>query len=103
MISGMIQSLTVSCTPIHFCSKDDGKAASEIACDEMLIIAVQVLCKFTVLVSQQSHSDQSLNGLDTSQMRFWHSGGDFSQLKILMSSMAKVDVQLAIESHQISE
>jgi len=51
-IRGMIRTLSVNCTPILDCSKDDGKTVAETASDEMVMGAVQALCEFSLLVSQ---------------------------------------------------
>jgi len=63
-IRGMIRTLSVNCAPILDCSKDDGKTAVETASDEMVMGAVRALCEFSLLVSQQNHSDLSLTALD---------------------------------------
>jgi len=70
-ICGMIRTLAVNCTPILVCSKDDGKRVGETASNEMVIGAVQVLCKFSLHVSQQNHSDLSLKALDNALKRFY--------------------------------
>jgi len=63
-IRGMIRSLAVNCAPILDCCKDDGKTPAETASDEMVMGAVRALCEFSLLVSQQNHSDLSLTALD---------------------------------------
>jgi len=63
-IRGMIRSLAVNCAPILDCCKDDGKTPAETASDEMVMGAVWALCEFSLLVSQQNHSDLSLTALD---------------------------------------
>jgi hypothetical protein len=64
----MIRTLVVNCAPLLDCSKDDRKTAAENASEEMVMRAVQVLCKFSLLVSQQTHSDLSLTALDDELM-----------------------------------
>jgi hypothetical protein len=56
------------------CSKEDGKTAAETTSDEMVMGAVQALCEFSLLVSQQNHSDRSLKVLDDAQNRFYKKG-----------------------------
>jgi len=51
-IRDIIRTLAVNCAPILECSKDDRKTAVETASDEMVMWAVQALCKFSLLVSQ---------------------------------------------------
>jgi len=63
-IRGMIRTLAVNCAPILDCCKDDGKPVAEKASDEMVMGAVLALCEFSLLVSQQNHSDLSLKALD---------------------------------------
>ena len=63
-IRGMIRSLAVNCPPLLVCSKDDRKAVAQTAFDEMVMGAARSLCQFTLLVSQQNHSDLSLKALD---------------------------------------
>jgi len=102
-IRGMIRTLSVNCTPILDCSKDDGKTAAETASDEMVMGAVRALCEFSLLVSQQNHSDLSLTALDDELKRFYKKKGAFRNQKMLKSAKAKVDEQLATESHQLRE
>jgi len=61
---GMISTLAVNCTPISDCSQDARKTAAETASDEMLMGAVWALCEFSLLVSQQNHSNLSFTALD---------------------------------------
>jgi len=56
----MIRTLAVNCGPILDCSQDAGQTAVGTASDEMVMGAVQALCEFSLLVSQQNHFDQSL-------------------------------------------
>jgi hypothetical protein len=67
-IRGMIRTLVVNCAPLLDYSKDDRKTAAENAYEEMVMRAVRVLCKFSLLVSQQNHSDLSLTALDDELM-----------------------------------
>jgi len=39
--------------------------------DEMVLVALRALCKFSVLVSQHNHSDLSLTALDDALKRFY--------------------------------
>jgi hypothetical protein len=61
---GMIRTMAVNCTEILVCSKDEGKTAAKTASDEMVMGAVWALSEFSLLVSQQIHSDLSLAALD---------------------------------------
>ena len=70
-IRGMIRILAVNCTAILDCSKGDGKTAAQNSSDEMVIGAVQALCQFSLLVSQQNHSVLSLKALDDALKRFY--------------------------------
>jgi len=70
-IWGIIRTLAVNCTPILDCSKDGGKTVVETSSDEMVMGAVQALCEFSLLVSQQNHSALSLTALDDALMRFY--------------------------------
>jgi hypothetical protein len=63
-IRGMIRTLAGNCAPILDCSKDDRQTVAENASDEMVIGGVRALCEFSLLVSQQYHSDLSLEALD---------------------------------------
>jgi len=99
----MIRTLAVNCTPILVCSKDDGKTAAETASDEMVMGAARALCEFSLLVSQQNHSDLSLNALDIALKQFYQKKGVFREQKMLKSVKAKVDDLLATESHQLHE
>jgi hypothetical protein len=99
----MIRTLAVNCAPILDCSKDDGKTPAETASDEMVMGAVRALCEFSLLVSQQNHSDLSLTALDDALKRFYKKKGAFRDQKMSKSAKAKVDEQLATESHQLRE
>jgi len=76
-IRGMIRTLAVNCTPILDCSRDDGKTPAETASDEMVMGAVRALCEFSLLVSQQNHSDLSLTALDDALKQFYKKKGAF--------------------------
>jgi len=52
------------------CSTEDGKTLAEIASDEMVMGAVWALCEFSLLVSQQNHSDLFLTALDIALKQF---------------------------------
>jgi len=67
----------VNCTPISDCSQDAGKTAVETASDEMVMGAVLAPCEFSLLVSQQNHSDRSLTALDNALKQFYKMKGDF--------------------------
>jgi len=95
----MIRTLAVNCAPILDCSKDDGKTAVENASDEMVMGAVRALCEFSLLVSQQNHSDLSLKALDDALKRFYQKKGIFREQKMSKSAKAKVDDLFATESH----
>jgi hypothetical protein len=56
----MIRTLAVNCAPIRDCSQDAGKTVVETASDEMVMGAVQALCEFSILVSQQNDPDLSI-------------------------------------------
>jgi len=99
----MIRTLSVNCSPILDCSKDDGKTAVETESDEMLQGAVQELREFSLLVSQQNHSDLSLTARDDGLNEFYKKKGAFREQKMSKSGKAKVDEQLAMESHQLRE
>jgi tRNA A37 threonylcarbamoyladenosine modification protein TsaB len=71
----MIRTLAVNCTPILDCSKDHGKTAAETASNAIVMGAVQEVCEFSLLVSQQNHSDLSLKALDDALKRFYQKKG----------------------------
>jgi hypothetical protein len=89
----------VNCIPILVCSTDDRKTAAETASDEMVMGAVGALCEFSLLVSQQIHSDLSLKSLDDALKRFYQKKGAFRDQKMSKSAKTKVDDLLAKESH----
>jgi hypothetical protein len=102
-IRGMIRTLAVNCAPILDCSQDDGKTPAETASNEMVMGAVRTLCEFSLLVSQQNHTDLSLTALDDALKRFYKKKGAFRDQKMSKSAKAKVDEQLAKKSHQLQE
>jgi len=95
--------MAVNCTPILDCSKDDRKTEAEKASDEMVMGAVRASCEFSLLVSQQNHSDLSRKALDDALKRFYQKKGIFREQKMSKSVKAKVDNLLATESHQLCE
>ena len=97
----MIRTLAVNCTLILDCTQDTGKTAAENTSNEVAMGAVQVLGEFSLLVSQQSHTDLSLNALDDARKRFYQKKGIFREQKMSNSAKAKVDDLLASESHQL--
>ena len=66
----MIGTLSVNCAPNLDCFKDDRETAAEKALDEIVMGAVWTVCEFSLLVSQQNHSDLSLTALDDALKRF---------------------------------
>jgi len=76
-IRGMIRTLAVTCAPNLDCSQDARKTVAETASDEMVLGAVLALCEFSLLVSQQNHSDLSLKALDDALKRFYQKKGIF--------------------------
>jgi len=67
----MIRTMAVICDPMLVCSKDDGKSAVEKASNGVVMGAVWAFWEFTLLVSQQNHSVQSLKALYNALMRFY--------------------------------
>ena len=97
----MIRSLAVNCALIRDCCKDDGKTPAETAYDELVMGAVRALCEFSLLGSQQHHSDLSLTALDNALKRFYKKKGAFREQKMSKYAKAQVDELLARESHQL--
>jgi len=95
----MIRTLAVNCASILVCSQDDRKPLAKTASDEMVMGAVRALCEFSLLVSQQNHSDLSLKALDDALKRFYQKKGMFREQNMSKSAKTKVDDLLAIESH----
>jgi len=102
-IQGMIRTLVVNCPPILDCSQDDGKTVAETASDEMVMGALQALCEFSQLVSQQNHSDLSLAAVNDALKQFYKKKGAFRDQKMLKSAKATVDELLARQSHHLGE
>jgi len=99
----MIRTLAMNCAPIHVCWKNDRKTAPQTASDEIVMGAVWALGEFSLLVSQQNHSDLSLKALDNAVKLFYQKKGIIREQKMSKSSKAKVDDLLATESHQLLE
>jgi len=99
----MIRTLAVNCAPILDCFKDEGKTAAENASDELVMGVVWALCEFSLLASQQNHSDLSLKAQDDALKRFYQKKGIFRDQKMSKSAKANVDDLLATESHQLYE
>ena len=91
VIQGMITTLAVNCAPILNYSKDDRKTSARTSSDEKGMGAVWAFCEFSLLVSQQNHSDLSLTALDDALKRFYNDMGTFHEHKMLKSAMVKVD------------
>jgi len=99
----MFRTLAVNCAPILVCTKDDGRTVAETASDEMVMGGVWALCEFSVLVSQQNHSDLSLKALDYALKRFSQKKGTFPEQKMSKSAKAKVNDLWATGSYQLRE
>jgi len=84
----MIRTLAVNCAPILDCPKDDRKTVSENAFDEMVMGAVWPLCQFSIVVSQENHSDLSLKALDNTLKQFYQMKRIFREQKTSKSAKA---------------
>jgi hypothetical protein len=87
----MFRTLAVICAPILDYSQDAGKTAAETASGEMVMRAVRALCEFSLIASQQNHSDLSLAGLDDALNQFYKKNCSFWEQKMSKSLKAKVD------------
>jgi len=65
--------------------------------------AVQALCEFSLLVSQQYHSDLSLTALDDAQNWVHKNKGAFREQNMMKFPKATGDEQSARESYQLQE
>jgi len=98
-IQGMIRTLAVNYAPILDCAQHARKPAAETSSDGMVMGAVRALCEYSLLVSQQYHSELSLAALDDALKRFYKKKGSSPDQKMLKSAKAKVDELLARECH----
>jgi len=69
----------------------------------MVMAAVQASWEFSLLVSQQNHSNVFLTAVDNALKQFYKKKGAFQEHKVLKSAKVKVDEQFARESHQLWE
>jgi len=76
---------------------------AETASDAMVMGAVWALCEFSLLVSQQNHSDLSLTELDDALKQLYQKLYHFREQKMSKSAQAKLDDLLARESHLLRE
>jgi len=60
-------------------------------------------CEFSLLVSQQIHSDLSLEALDDALKQLYQNQGDFREKKMSKSAKSNVDHELTMGSHQLCE
>jgi len=102
-IRGMMRTLPVNCAPFVAHFNDDGKPVAETASNEMGMRAVWGLCEFSLLVSQQTHSDQSLTAPDDALKQFYKKNPSVLEQKMWKSANTKVDKLLATESHLLWE
>jgi len=93
----------VNCAAILDCSEDDAKTPAETVSDEMVMGAVWALCEFSLVVSQQNHSNLSLTALDDALKRFYKKKGAFQDQILSKSAKANVNDPLAMQSHQLCE
>jgi hypothetical protein len=93
----------VDYAPILVCSRDDCKTLAETASDEMMMGVVQAYSEFSLLISQQNHSDLSLNTLHDALNPFYQQKGIFREQIMSKSAEAQVDDLLATDSHQLQE
>jgi hypothetical protein len=102
-ICGMIGTMAVNSSPILDCPQGAGTAAGENTSDEMVMGAVREFCDISVPVCQQNHSDLSLKAPDNALKQFSQKTRIVEDDTMSKSAKAKVDKQLGIESHQLSE
>jgi len=69
----------------------------------MVMAVVQALCEFSVLVSQQNHSDLSLTALEEALKQFYKKTGAFQKQKLLKTMKAIEDTQLGRQSCELWE
>jgi hypothetical protein len=69
----------------------------------MVMGAVWALCEFSLLVSQQNHSDLSLNALDDALKQCSQKKGIVREKKLSKSAKAQVDDLLARKFHLLCE
>jgi hypothetical protein len=99
----MIRTLAVNCAPNLDCAQEAGKTVAETASDEMVMGAVQALCQFSPLISQQNHSELSLAALDDELKGCYEKKGACRNQKMWKSAKTKVDELLTRESHHLQE
>jgi len=99
----MVGTLDVKWAPILVCSKHDWKTAAKIAYNEMVKGAVWASYDFSLLVSQQNNSNQSLIALDDELNQFNLKKVILQEQKISKSAKTLVDTQVARESDQLQE
>jgi len=99
----MLRTLAVTCAAVTDCSLHARKTAVENASDEVVMGAVRVLCEFSLVVSQQNHSDLFLKALHGGLQQFYEKKGIFRDQTMSNSAKAQGDDLLARESHQLSE
>jgi len=99
----MLRTLAVNCAAILDCAQHVGNPAAETASNEMVMGAVWALCEYSLLVSQQNHSELSLAALDNAVRQFYKNKGSSRAQKMFKSAKAKVDELLARESHYLRE
>jgi len=78
-IRGIIRTLEGIWAPILVFSKDDGKTAAETASNEIVMGIVRTCCEFSLLVSEQNHSDLSLKQLYNALTLFYQKNGIFGE------------------------
>jgi len=100
-IRGMIRTREANFAAIRLCIKDTRTLALETVSDELAIGSLQALYEFSLLVSPQNHSDQSLTALEDALKQFYMKKGAFWKQQMSMSAMAIFDELLVRESHQL--
>jgi len=65
--------------------------------------AVQALCEFFLLVSQQNHSDLFLTALHNAVEQLYKKKGAFRDQQMMKSAKAKLNEQSLRKSHQLRE
>jgi len=99
----MSRTLALNCTPIHDSSEDVRNTALVTASDEPVMWAVQTLCEFSLLDSQQNPSDLSLTALHNTQKQLYKQKVASQVHTISKSKMANEDEQLTRDSNQLHE
>jgi len=99
-IQDIVQTLAVDCVSNLIWPNDDGRSGAGSASKEIVFGAVQAICKFSLLVSQQNDSKLAINAQDDTHNQIYSIMSAVYEHKMGKSAIARVGKYFAGKLNQ---